>query len=171
MPSISMSNKKRALVIIALAVLSIILFGCNKGGTGKTASGNDFTLRNVDGSTFDSSQLRGKIVLLEFWATWCPPCKMAIPEIQKLEERIKGRNIVIVTVAIDESYDTVKSFVKENSIAYTVLYDDADVNKKYNIRSVPTSVILDRQGNVVNTHMGFSPGYADIMMEELQRLL
>lgn len=172
MPSMRMTVKSRAILCLIFMALSIALLGCKKGGPGLSVSGNDFTLKNVDGSTFNSADLRGKVVLLEFWATWCPPCKMAIPEVQALAEKIKGKNIVIVTVSVDDSYDTVKAFVNDNAIAYTVLHDtNGDVSKKYNIRSVPTTVILDKLGNVVSTHLGYMPDYSSLMLEELQKLL
>lgn len=130
----------------------------------------DFTLKNFNGTTLGSAELRGKIVLLEFWATWCPPCKMAIPEITALNEKTKGTDIAIVTISVDESYETAANFIKDYGMTYTVLHDDGKLSKAYEVRSVPTTIILDKTGKVVTTHLGYMPGYADAMLEELKKL-
>ncbi len=157
---------------IALMVL-LALAACQAKPKAVSTAGGPaaLDLKRADGTDFDPSTLKGKVVLIEFWATWCPPCKMAIPDIKALSEKVKGTDIEVVTVAIDDKAEDVSAFVKENNLPYLVLHDDGRATKEYGVRGVPTSVVLDKTGKVVETHMGYMTGYADEMLIELKKYL
>lgn len=115
----------------------------------------DFKLKDLNGKEMSLSDLKGKKVFLNFWATWCPPCKAEMPEIQKLYEETKDSDVVIVAVEIGEPLDTVKSFIDSNKYSFKVLLDsDQSVATKYNIASIPTSYFIDVDGNIVSKHVG-----------------
>ena len=101
------------------------------------------------------SDLKGKKVFLNFWATWCPPCKAEMPEIEKLYQETKDSDLVIVAVEIGEPLSTVKSFIDSNKYNFKVLLDsDQSVASKYNIASIPTSYFIDADGNIISKNMG-----------------
>lgn len=115
----------------------------------------DFKLKDLDGKELSLSDLKGKKVFLNFWATWCPPCKAEMPEIEKLYQETKDSNLVIVAVEIGEPLDTVKPFIDKNKYNFKVLLDpDQSVATKYNITSIPTSYFIDVDGNIVSKIVG-----------------
>lgn len=115
----------------------------------------DFRLKDLDGKELSLSDLKGKKVFLNFWATWCPPCKAEMPEIEKLYQETKDTNLVIVTVEIGEPLNTVKSFIYDNKYNFKVLIDpDQSVASKYNIASIPTSYFIDVDGNIISKNIG-----------------
>ena len=111
----------------------------------------DFTLATLDGSTVRLADLRGKVVLLNFWATWCPPCKAEMPDLDALQ-RIYGESqgLVVLGINLQEDAGTVASFVQERNLSFPVLLDtDGTVTSGlYQVRPLPTSFIIDRQGYI-----------------------
>ncbi|MBZ9608750.1 TlpA family protein disulfide reductase [Clostridium estertheticum] len=115
----------------------------------------DFKLKDLDGNELSLSDLKGKKVFLNFWATWCPPCKAEMPEIEKLYQETKDSDLVIVAIEIGEPLDTVKSFIDSNNYNFKVLSDpDQIVAAQYNIASLPTSYFIDVDGNIISKHSG-----------------
>ncbi len=115
----------------------------------------DFKLKDLDGKELSLSDLKGKKVFLNFWATWCPPCKAEMPEIEKLYQETKDSDLVIVAIDIGEPLDTVKSFIDSNNYNFKVLSDpDQIVAAQYNIASIPTSYFIDADGNIISKHSG-----------------
>ena len=115
----------------------------------------DFKLKDLNGKELSLSDLKGKKVFLNFWATWCPPCKAEMPEIEKLYQETKDSDLVIVSIEIGEPLGTVKSFIDTNKYNFKVLLDpDQSVAAKYNIASIPTSYFIDEDGNIISKKMG-----------------
>ncbi|MBU3160736.1 TlpA family protein disulfide reductase [Clostridium frigoris] len=120
----------------------------------KTKAPN-FKLSDFNNKELSLSDLKGKKVFLNFWATWCRPCKEEMPEIQKLYEETKNSDLVIIAIEIGEPLSTVKSFIASNKYSFKVLLDlDQSVSAKYNIASIPTSYFIDVDGNIISKRMG-----------------
>ena len=144
--------------ILALTVLTMaLLFGCTEKSVqpgGATAA--DFSLKDMNEKSIRLSDYRGKVVLLEFWATWCPPCRASVPGIEKIFRAYKDKGLVVLAVSMDDGgWDTVKSFIKEYGITYTVLKGDEDVAVKYQVRTIPMMLMLDKEGKVTKRYFGF----------------
>jgi len=117
--------------------------------TGRVAQ--DFTLKALDGDKVSLSGLRGKVVLLDFWATWCPPCRKELPEVEKLRQQFGDKGLVVLGVN-DEDSGTVKSFLKKNEYGLPVLMDSKhDVHRMYGASAIPTVIIIDKNG-VIKAH-------------------
>lgn len=115
----------------------------------------DFKLKDLTGKEISLSDLKGKNVYLNFWATWCPPCKGEMPEIEKLYQETKDSNLVIIAVEIGEPISTVKNFIDENKYTFKVLLDsDQNVAQQYGVSSIPTSYFIDKNGNIVSKIIG-----------------
>ena len=115
----------------------------------------DFKLKDFEGKEITLSSLKGKNVYLNFWATWCPPCKGELPDIEKLYEETKNSDLVILAVDINEPIFTVKAFVDSNKYNFKVLLDlDGSVAQKYNITGIPASYFIDKEGKVVYKKVG-----------------
>ncbi|MGG7619296.1 peroxiredoxin family protein [Bacillus coreaensis] len=112
----------------------------------------DFELMTLDGKTVKLSDYRGKKVILNFWATWCPPCKAEMPDIQKFYNEADD-NVEILAINIDPQYD-VKKFVREANVTFPVLLDSKDeVNNLYRILTIPTTYFIDGDGIIRSKHL------------------
>ncbi len=132
----------------------------------------DFTLQGIDGKTYTLSELKGKVVLLDFWAVWCPPCRRSIPFFQSLYERYRDSGLVVVGVSVDKDRSRLVGFVRNMGVTYPILWDrDGIVADLYNAYSLPTTLIIDAQGNVVLKRVGFSDSHATLYEETVKRLL
>lgn len=129
----------------------------NKSEENKTPA-IDFELKDQYGKTHKLSDYKGKVVFLNFWATWCPPCKMEMPDIQKLYEKYEKQGekseVVVLSVAApntqdEKNIDGIKAFLEENGYTYPVLMDDGGYTfGAYRISSLPTTFMIDKEGNV-----------------------
>ena len=109
----------------------------------------DFTLRDVQGRKWNLRSLRGKVVLVNFWATWCPPCRRELPDLGVLYERFRNRGFVILAVT-DEEVSTVKPFLSQEKVGYSVLLDPGHkVKDLFGIDGIPQSLVYDREGHLV----------------------
>jgi len=139
-------------------------------GAGKTAP--DFALKSVDGKIIKLSDLKGKVVIIDFWATWCPPCRKGIPDLVDLKKEFGKKGLEIVGISVDDekTIEQVPSFVKDKNINYPVVYADAKVSQSYGgIESIPTSVIVDKAGKIVAQYTGLQN--KETYVNELNKLL
>jgi thiol-disulfide isomerase/thioredoxin len=149
--------------------------GPEKGTTGGNAdSAPAFTLSNINNDKMRLSDYRGRVVMVEFFASWCPPCQMVAPEVKSIYEKYKDKGFVVVAVAIDEGANAtaaVSGFIKDFGITYPVLLDDGTVSRKYQVISIPTSFLIDKQGKLRNKHIGVLPDFANTISREIETLL
>jgi peroxiredoxin len=120
----------------------------------------DFTLKDANGHTVRLSDYRGKVVLLDFWATWCGPCKIEIPWFQEFERQYKDKGFAVIGVAMDEEgWNVVKPFAQHMSINYRVVVGDDAIGDLYangGIDALPTTFLIDRGGRIASIHIGLS---------------
>lgn len=116
----------------------------------------DFTLPSLDRGQFTLSSLRGKVIVLNFWGSWCPPCRREIPDFISFYNEYRDQGVEIVGVALERDEGVaVRSFVKKNGINYIVVIGDQTVVRKYGgIRAVPTTFVIGRSGNIQQKHVG-----------------
>lgn len=125
----------------------------NMGGLKVGAKAPDFELKTLAGDTVKLSDLKGKKVMLNFWATWCPPCKAEMPAMEEFHKEA-GDDVVILAVNIDPHLD-VKAFIDENGITFPIPLDEEDkVNETYQVLSIPTTYFIDTKGNIGNKYIG-----------------
>ncbi|SCG81758.1 Thiol-disulfide oxidoreductase resA [Proteiniborus sp. DW1] len=110
----------------------------------------DFTLQDLDGNTISLDDFKGeKVVFLNFWATWCPPCRAEMPDLDKVYQESKGEDFIVLAINLGESEKIVKEFMAENGYSFPVLLDKTQkVGFAYNTFSIPTSVLVDKEGKV-----------------------
>lgn len=115
----------------------------------RSLQGVDFTLHDLQGKSWTMKELRGKAVLVNFWATWCPPCRKEMPDLDALFRQFGGQGLVVLAVS-DETEEKVKPFVEQRKIAYPILLDPGrKVSTLFRIDSIPESFLFDREGNLV----------------------
>jgi len=157
--------------LLALSIVGgMLLIGCSEGSKVSNPPASDFVLKDLNGNNVALSDYRGKVVLIEFWATWCPPCRATMPGIEKLHKAYKDRGLVILAISLDSGdWDFVKSFLASYGITYTVLRGTDDVQSKYGVRAIPTTVILDKQGRIAKRYLGF--GNEDDFEKDIKAIL
>lgn len=124
-----------------------------------SAQAPDFSLPTTDGKILKLSNLKGKVVIIDFWATWCPPCRKGIPDLIELKKKYGGKGLEIVGVSVDaETKNQVVPFIKDHGINYPVVYGNQNVSELYGgIEAIPTTFIIDKQGKIVASYQGLMP--------------
>ncbi len=169
------TNKKN--LIVLSAIVGILLVGavnCSEGNSETTDrlevvqekveqeaanKAYNFELKDLDGKTHKLSDFRGKVVILDFWDTWCPPCRQEIPGFVALHDEYKDKGFVMIGVAFAQyGPDAVREFMKEYEVEYINLIADQKVIEGFGgITSIPTTFVIDQEGNIVKKHVGFKP--------------
>lgn len=121
----------------------------------------DFVLKDLDGSAITLSKEKGKVVFLEFWASWCPPCRKSIPAVERLSRKFKDSNVVFLGINLESNTEKIKKFVKRNGMTYRVMLDTDDVAEKYGVSGVPSFFIINPKGEIIKSYSGFDPGMED----------
>ncbi len=156
------------------AVICVFLAGCSRHPTlhKDRKEAPDFALKDVNGKTVHLSDYKGKVVLLDFWATWCGPCKIEIPWFIDFEQEYKNKGFAVVGVSMDEGgWDAVKPFIQQEKMNYRVLLGDEDVGQKYGgLDSLPTTLLIDRSGKIAAVHVGVEKGKNELR-DEISYLL
>ncbi|GAB4368799.1 MAG: hypothetical protein OHK0021_11890 [Bryobacter sp.] len=145
--------------------LSLAFFSCSGGSTADAASVRPeksrktapaFSLKDSEGKTVTLKDYQGKVVLLNFWATWCGPCKIEIPWFVEFEQKYKDKGFAVVGVAMDEEgWEIVKPYITDKKVNYRVLLGDDAMAQLYGgVDSLPTSFLIDKQGKVGAVHVG-----------------
>jgi len=131
-----------------------------------------FTLKDAEGKTVSLEDYKGKVVLLNFWATWCGPCKIEIPWFVAFEQKYKDKGFSVVGVSMDEEgWNIVKPFLAEEKINYRILLGNDSVGTLYGgVDSLPTTFVIDREGNIAATHIGLvsKSDYEDEIVQLLE---
>lgn len=129
----------------------------------------DFTLTSLDGKRVTLSDYRGKIVLLNFWATWCPPCRSEMPDIQAVADEYSS-DLVVLAIDNAESKDIVEPFVRELELKFVVLLDSTGaLSQIYNVQGLPTTYLIDRAGIVRSSNVGsLTRAYIEAQIEALK---
>ncbi|HAX49736.1 MAG TPA: TlpA disulfide reductase family protein [Ignavibacteria bacterium] len=142
----------------------------------KPASGSSFVVKDVDkdvakdkmvdfkwdenGKEMKLSDYKGKVILLNFWATWCPPCRKELPDLSTISNELKDKDFKMIGVSVDDNQDVLNSFLKTNNLSYTVVFEPNELVAKYmtaagqNQNVVPQTYIIDKNGKVVEAIMG-----------------
>ena len=118
----------------------------------------DFSLPDIRGKNYSLSQFKGKVVLLNFWATWCPPCRLEIPILNKIYKEYKKSEFEIIAVSLDTDVERLKNFLKENPVNFLVLLDKSGViGFKYKVEAIPTSFLIDKAQILRQIYIGIIP--------------
>ncbi len=157
--------------ILLLSVLVIAFsFSCTSKSDHSPAIASDFKLQDLSGKAIALSDFKGKAVLLDFWATWCPACRASIPSIQRLHKNYSGKGLVVLGISTDQGgWDSVKSFVTEYGMTYTVLKGSDAVFSSYQVRSIPMAVLVNKEGRIVKRYLGF--GGEDDLEKDVKSVL
>ena len=188
---------KRFILLTAVLFTSLTLLGCNRNASkvsneqsnkasesAVNSSSNssdensafdnqqapDFTLVDTKGEKISLQNYRGKIVIIDFWATWCPPCRRGIPDLIQIQKEFKNK-VAVIGISLDtDTKKDVVPFMKNMGINYTVVYANSQVIQDYgNVEAIPTSFVISKDGKIVNQHIGLTP--KETYISEINKLL
>ena len=182
-----MKKMNRFGLLLVFLIVVVLLSGCDNSsqqqnspsGTTVARKGDvdnmapDFTLTNIRGEEVSLSQYRGKVVILNFWATWCPPCREEMPSMEALHQKYKDKGLVMLAVNVDENgAAAVKKFLQKTPYSFPILIDTKNVaQKSYGVFRFPESFIIDRNGVVVEKIIGGRDWMSDGAFKLIEFLL
>ncbi len=136
------------------------------------AAAPDFTLRTMEGPNLRLQEQRGRVVLVNFWATWCGPCRQELPQLNKLYDKYRGSGFVLLGVNIDDDARTATELATKLGVRFPVLLDtDKKVSRLYDMSAMPATLMIDRDGRVRYIHRGYRDGVEQTYEEQIRELL
>ena len=142
----------------------------SSGLTGQPAP--DFALKSSTGANLRLSEYRGDVVMINFWATWCGPCRQEMPLLDELYSRYQRVGFSLLGVNIDDDSGKAMNMVSELGVSFPVLFDaQKDVSRLYDVDAMPVTVLVDRDGTVRHVHQGYKPGYEQKYLDQIRSLL
>lgn len=147
---------KNTLYLVLVIVIAAVSCGSKEQTKSNELSLADFTLRSLDGNEVRLSDTKGQVVLIDFWATWCPPCRNSIPTFIRLYNKYHGEGFTILGVGLDDEQALI-NYRNERKIPYPILVGNNDVAKAYGVTGIPKTIFIDKKGKVRKTQVGFAP--------------
>ena len=161
-----LKNAMIALVFSIFAASSL----ASSGMEGQQAP--DFALKSSTGENLRLSEYRGDVVMINFWATWCGPCRQEMPLLDELYSRYQRVGFNLLGVNIDDDSSRAMNMIEELGVTFPVLFDvRKEVSKLYEVNAMPVTVIVDREGTVRYIHHGYKPGYEEKYLDQIRSLL
>ena len=159
--------KRLMLIGLAAVMLAVV---CSTDGVQATQSDKDFTLTSIDGEEITLSTLKGTVVLLDFWATWCPPCRKSIPVFVAMYNKYHDQGFTVLGISMEEK-SVLTKYRDEHNIPYPILLGTKEVGRIYEVSAIPKIVILDKKGEVRKTQVGFAPELEEKFYKTVDSLL
>ena len=131
----------------------------------------DFTLTDANGQPVTLSDLRGQVIMINFWASWCGPCRQEMPLLEQIHQRYEPLGFTLLAVNVEENSADGQAFLQERPVSFPVLYDPQNgISKLYDVVAMPSTVLIDRQGNIRYLHHGYKPGYENDYQDQIRAL-
>ena len=171
-----MAKSRKARTVLMVLFCLFLIGGCGTSDDGKVLAGPapNFMLEDLSGKSFSLSDIKGQVVIVDFWATWCGPCVMSIPELVDLQEKYEGKGLVVIGISVDDdrvSKGDLLAFREKMRINYRILRANNKVYEDYfggtSGFSIPTLFVIDREGKVRNRLVGFTPGAVEKSVQSL----
>jgi thiol-disulfide isomerase/thioredoxin len=131
-----------------------------------------FTLESTGGQPVSLAQFKGDVVMINFWASWCGPCRQEMPLLQSIYQKYKDMGFTLIGVNVEPDAKTANAWLKATPVSYPVLYDpQSKVSQLYQVQAMPTTVIIDRAGTVRYIHRGYVPGDENVYLNSIRALI
>jgi peroxiredoxin len=132
----------------------------------------DFTLKSLSGENVKLSEYRGQVLLINFWASWCGPCRQEMPLLDKLHQRYAAYGFTVFGINVEENSEAAKKMIKDAPVSFPILFDtENSVSKAYNVSAMPSTVMVDRDGNMRYLHQGYKAGDEENYKKWIKQLI
>ena len=156
--------------LLVLVLLPVAAWGQEAGAPAARKAAPDFVLRDAKGAEVRLADFKGRVLLLDFWATWCGGCKQEIPWFLEFDAKYRTKGLASLGVAMDdEGWQTVTPWVAEHPFSYGIVVADKEMTKQYGLTSLPVTLLIDRQGRIADLHVGVV--VKDAWEQRIQQLL
>lgn len=157
-------------VMFCLGIALAFLPHCGKKAK-ETGSAPDFTLKSLEGQEINLASLKGKVVVLDFWATWCGPCRESIPHLVDLFKNYQAKGLEVIGMSLDKGEtEVVRRFSHSMSIPYPIILTPEEVSRKFGVTALPTTFLIDKEGKIQEKMVGFNSKIAKEMTERVREL-
>ena len=151
-----------------IPTLLFALIAGTSSATGPAPAAPDFALPSRDGGEVRLSELKGQVVMINFWATWCGPCRQEMPLLQQIHAKYEPLGFTMLGVNVEPDSVAAQNWLKGMPVSFPILFDrKSEVNSSFGVEAMPSSVLIDREGRVRHVHRGYKPGdeavYADLV--------
>ena len=138
----------------------------------KQSSAPDFTLKSYEGENIRLSEYRGEVVLINFWASWCGPCRQEMPVLSELHDKYQALGFTVLGVNVEADTRKARKLLQDQPVSFPVVFDsDSVVSKQYDVVAMPSTVLIDRDGNMRYLHKGYKPGLEDVYQQQVRELV
>jgi len=164
--------KRRIAALLAPLAATLVLALPASGASAPSGPAPQFTLDSRGGPKISLSQYKGQVVMLNFWASWCGPCRQEMPLLENIYKKYNKMGFTLIGVNVEPDSKAAEGFLKETPVTFPVIYDkDSTVSKAYDVSGMPSTVIIDRKGNVRELHKGYNPGDENGYMDMVRTLV
>ena len=161
--------KSAFIVSLTLLFATTTTYAASEKISGKAPN---FTLKSRSGKNIKLSELRGEVVMINFWASWCGPCRQEMPLLEKIHKKYKRLGFTLLGVNVEENSNDAKNYLKDVKVTFPILFDRTQkTSELYNVSAMPTTVLIDRNGNKRFLHKGYKPGYENDYKKQIKKLL
>jgi len=165
------SVKKSVLGLAASMLLSVCAYAAPTAPAAPTPA-PDFTLKSATGENIRLAEMRGKVVMLNFWASWCGPCRQEMPLLDGIAKKYSKMGFVLLGVNVEQESTDAKKMLKELGVSFPILFDtDNKLSVMYKLEGMPTSVMIDKKGKIRYIDNGYRPGDENKYRDQIQELI
>ena len=158
---------------LLLAAFTLAMLAVNPAhSTAIDGMAPDFTLKSTNGKNLKLSEYRGEVVLINFWASWCGPCRQEMPLLDELHNSYKSLGFTVLAINVEEDPGKALRLLEDLQPAFPVLFDNTSaVSKQYDVVAMPSTVLVDRNGNMRYLHRGYKPGLEEVYLQQIRELI
>ncbi|ARU56373.1 thiol-disulfide isomerase-like protein [Oleiphilus messinensis] len=157
--NLNFRSREHVVGVLGIALVFSLLLSVPNPSSANTPA-PDFTLKSTTGQNLRLNDYRGQVVLLNFWASWCGPCRQEMPELEKIQQKWSKYGFTVLAVNVDAQQALADKFLQSQSVSFPVLYDHQNrVTQLFEVKAMPSTVLIDRNGIARHWHMGYQPGY------------
>jgi thiol-disulfide isomerase/thioredoxin len=164
-------NRKFARALPGIFAVAVLL-AVSMARAASPESAPDFTLKSASGANLKLSEFRGEVVLVNFWASWCGPCRQEMPLLSELHEQYRDLGFTVLGVNVEEDTRKARKLLEDAPVSFPVLFDsDSVVSREYDVVAMPSTVLVDRNGKLRYLHKGYKPGLEAVYQQQVRDLL
>jgi len=142
-----------------LVLICLIAWSASTGSASTSVAAPNFTLKSLAGKNIKLSELTGNVVLVNFWASWCGPCRQEMPLLNAIHNKYEPLGFTVLGVNVEEQVENARSFIHDRPVDFPILLDSNNqISQLYNVLAMPTTVVIDRDGNIRFIHQGYQSG-------------